>query len=175
MLDHITLLNERIASWTVGAHDVETEAQNRFELHGKTAILSGRQDMIARREDHGVIVDAKTGHHGPGHAVQAMIYLYAIPKAIEWCRSAKLRGQVTYRDHTIRISAEAVDDQFVHNLGTLIRRTSSDEPVRRGPSRRECRLCNISTADCPTPVDDGYEPEGVPPKIFGTARERGSP
>ena len=65
MLDHTALLNERIANWTVGGHDVETEAQNRFELHGRTATLAGRPDIIARREDHAVIVDAKTGHEAP--------------------------------------------------------------------------------------------------------------
>ncbi len=49
MLDHTALLNERIANWTVGGHDVESEAQNRFELHGRTAILAGRPDIIACR------------------------------------------------------------------------------------------------------------------------------
>ena len=159
MLDHAALLNERIANWTVGGHDVDIEAQNRFELRGKTATLAGRPDIIARREDHAVIVDAKTGHDGPSHAVQVMIYLYAIPRALERYRGAKLRGQVTYRDHTVRISAEAVDDQFIQNLGALIRRISSDEPARRVPSRSECRFCDISTVDCPNRMDDGYEVE----------------
>ena len=144
MLDHTALLNERIANWTVGGHDVDIEAQNRFELHGRTATLAGRPDIIARREDH---------------AVQVMIYLYAVPKAIERYRDVKLRGQVTYRDHTVRISADAVDEQFVQNLGALIRRISSDEPARRVPSRQECRFCDISAADCPDRVDDGYEVE----------------
>ncbi len=149
MLEHTALLNERIANWTVGGHDVHIEAQNRFELRGRTATLAGRPDIIARREDHAVIVDAKTGHDSPSHAVQVMIYLYAIPKAIERYRSLKLRGQVTYRDHTVRISAEAVDDQFIQNLGALIRRLSADEPARRVPSGSECRFCDISAVDCP--------------------------
>ena len=73
MLDHTALLNQRIADWTLGGHDIDTEAQNRFELHGKTAILAGRPDIIAHREDHAVIIDAKTGHDSPSHAVQVMI------------------------------------------------------------------------------------------------------
>ena len=88
-----------------------------------------------------------------------MIYLYAIPRALKLYRGAKLRGQVTYRDHTVRISAEAVDDQFIQNLGALICRISGDEPARKVPSRQECRLCDISAADCPQRVDDEYEPE----------------
>ncbi len=159
MLDHTALLNQRIANWTVGGHDVDTEAQNRFELHGKTATLAGRPDIIARREDHAVIVDAKTGHDSPSHAVQVMIYLYAIPRALERYRNAKLRGQVTYRDHTVRISAEAVDDKFIQNLGALIRRLSRDEPARRVPSFAECRFCDISAADCPARAEGAHEPE----------------
>ena len=144
MLDHTALLNERIANWTVGGHDVDIEAQNRFELHGRTATLAGRPDIIASREDH---------------AVQVMIYLYAAPRALERFRSVKLRGQVTYRDHTVRISAEALDDKFIQNLGALIRRLSADEPARKVPSRQECRFRDISTAECPARVGDEHEPE----------------
>ena len=159
MLDHTALLNERIADWTVGGHDIDTEAQNRFELHGKTAILAGRPDIIAHREDRAVIIDAKTGHDSPSHAVQVMIYLYAVPRALERYRNAKLRGQVTYHDHTVRISAEAVDDKFIQNLGVLIRRLSAAEPARRVPSFAECRFCDISAAECPARVEGDYEPE----------------
>ena len=55
----------------------------------------------------------KTGQENPSHVVQVMIYLYAVPKALEKYRNLKPRGQVTYRDHTVRIPAEALDDQFV--------------------------------------------------------------
>ena len=158
LLNHTALVNERIGNWTVGGFDVEVEAQNRFELRGRTATLAGRPDIIARREDHAVIVDAKTGHESSSHAVQVMIYLYAVPKAIERFRGTKLRGQVTYRDHTVRISAEAVDDQFIQNLGALIRRLSADEPARRVPSGPECRFCDITDADCPVRMEGGFEP-----------------
>ena len=69
-----------------------------------------------------------------------MIYLYAVPKALKRYRKAKLQGQVTYRDHTVRISADAVDEAFIENLGALIRRLSADQPARRVPSRQECRF-----------------------------------
>ena len=135
------------------------EAQNRSELRSKTATLSGKPDIIALREDEAVIVDAKTGHESRSHTVQVMIYLYAVPKASERYRNAKLRGQVTYRDHTTRIPADAVDDQFVQNLGALIRRLSADEPARRVPSQQECRFCDISAADCPVRVGEASEPD----------------
>ena len=159
LLDHTALVNERIRNWEVGGYDVDVEAQNRFELRGRTATLAGRPDIISRRKDKAVIVDAKTGHESPSHTVQVMIYLYAVPKALKRYRKAKLQGQVTYRDHTVRISADAVDEAFIENLGALIRRLSADQPARRVPSRQECRFCDITAADCPVRVDDAPEIE----------------
>ena len=86
-----------------------------------------------------------------------MVYLYAVPRALERYRNTGLKGQVTYRDHTVRIPADAVDDTFAQNLGALIRRLSSNEPTRRVPSFAECRFCDISAADCPERVDAGPE------------------
>ena len=158
-MSHTALLNERRANWEVGGYGVEVEGQNSFQLHGRSATLSGKPDIIAHRGDEAVIVDAKTGHESPSHAVQVMIYLYAVPKALVRYRNAKLRGQVTYRDHTVRISAEVVDDQFVQNLGALIRRLSADEPATRVPSQQECRFCDISAADCPVRIEETFQPE----------------
>ena len=160
LLSHTALVNERIINWELGGFEVDVEAQNRFELRGRTATLAGRPDIIAHREDDGVIVDAKTGHDSPSHAVQVMIYLYAVPKALQRYRETKLSGQVTYRDHTVRVPAEAVDENFVLNLGALVRRLSADEPARRVPSPSECRFCDIGTADCPVRVDAEFEPAG---------------
>ncbi len=118
--------------------------------------MAGKPDLIAQREDgdEAVIVGEKTGQESASHIVQVMIYLYAVPKALEKYRNLKPKGQVTYRDHTVRIPAEAVDDQFVQNLGALIRRLSADKPARRVPSPQECRFCDISAADCPKRVDE---------------------
>ena len=130
MLNHTALLNERRANWEVGGYDVDIEGQNSFQLRGRSATLSGKPDLIARREDDAAIVDTKTGQESPSHSVQVMIYLYAVPRALEKYRNAKLRGQVTYRDHTVRVPAEAVGEEFVQNLGALIRRLAADEPAR---------------------------------------------
>ena len=116
-------------------------------------------------DDEAVIVDAKTGQEGPSHAVQVMIYMYAVPTALERYRKAKLHGQVTYRDHTVHIPADAVDERFVQNLGALIRRLSADEPARRVPSRQERRFCDISAADCPERMDN-HEPKAVRTEDF---------
>ena len=129
LLSHPALVNERIRNWEVGGFEVDVESQNRFGLRGRTATLAGRPDIIAHREDEAVIVDAKTGNEGSSHAVQVMVYLYAVPRALERYRSAKLRWQVTYRDHTVRIPADAVDERFIQSLGALIRRLFANAPA----------------------------------------------
>ena len=159
LLDHTALVNERIGNWEVGGYDVDVEGQNRFELRGRTATLAGKPDIISHRDDAAVIIDAKTGNDSPSHTVQVMIYLYAVPKALQRYSGTKLSGQVTYRDHTVRIPAEAVDEKFIQNLGALIRRLSADEPARRVPSSQECRYCDITAADCPQRIDEASEPE----------------
>ena len=65
MLNHTALLNERRANWEVGGYTVEVEEQNSFQLRGKSATLAGRPDLVARRDDEAVIVDAKTGQENP--------------------------------------------------------------------------------------------------------------
>ena len=160
MLGHTALLNKRKADWKHGGFDVNIEAQNRFELRGASATLAGKPGMITQRNGQAVIVDVKNGQDSASHVVQMMIYLYAIPRALERYRTLKLREQATYLDHTVHIPAEAVDDQFIRNLGALIRRLAADKPPARVPSRQECRLCDISALDCPERMDVGSEPKG---------------
>ena len=160
MLNHTALLNKRKADWKNGGFDVNIEEQNNFQLQGTSATLAGKPDLITQRDGQAVIVDVKNGQESASHVVQVMIYLYAIPRALERYRTLKLRGQATYLDHTVRIPAEAVDDQFIQSLGTLIRRLAADKPPTRVPSRQECRFCDISALDCPERVDEGSEPEG---------------
>ncbi len=51
-----------------------------------------------------------------------------------------------------------MDDQFIQNLGALIRRLAADKPPARVPSRQECRFWDISALDCPDRVDGDAEP-----------------
>ena len=131
-----------------------------FHLRGRSATLAGKPDLITQRDGQAVIVDAKNGQDSASHVVQVMIYLYAIPRTLERYRTLKLRGQATYLDHTIRIPAEAVDDQFIRNLGALVCRLASERPAASVPSRQECRFCDISALDCPERVDEGSAPQG---------------
>ena len=147
MLTHTALLNKRKANWKHGGFDVDIEGQNSFQLRGRLATLAGQPDLITQRDGQAVIVDVKTEQESASHVVQVMIYLYAIPRALERYRTLKLRGQATYLDHTVRIPAEAVDDQFIQNLGALIRRLAAERPAKRVTNAQECRFCDVGAAD----------------------------
>ena len=73
------------------------EGQNSFQLHGRSATLAGKPDLITQRDGQAVIVDVKTGQESASHVVQVMIYLYGIPIALERYRTLKLRD----RSHTM--------------------------------------------------------------------------
>ena len=148
MLNHTALLNKRKAEWELSHYSVAIEGQNSLQLRGRSATLASKPDLITQRDGQAVIVDVKTGQENASHVVHVMIYLYAIPRAMERYRTLKLRGQATYLDHTVRIPAEAVDDQFIQNLGALIRRLAADQPPARVPSRQKCRFCDITAEDC---------------------------
>ena len=146
-----------------------------FHLRGRSATLAGKPDLITQRDGQAVIVDVKNGQDSASHAVQVMIYLYAIPRTLERYRTLKLRGQATYQDHTVRIPAEAVDDQFIQNLGALIRRLAADKPTARVPSRQQCRFCDISAADCPEHMNTDTEPREGTTLDFSGALPRAVP
>ena len=93
LLNHTALLNKRKANWKHGGFDVNIEGQNSFQLRGRSATLPGKPDLITQRDGQAVIVDVKTGEESTSHVVQVMIYLYAIPRALERYRTLKLRGR----------------------------------------------------------------------------------
>ena len=93
MLNHTALLNKRKANWKHGGFDVNIEGQNSFQLQGRSATLAGQPDLITQRDGQAVIVDVKNGEDSASHVVQVMIYLYAIPRALERFRTLKLRGR----------------------------------------------------------------------------------
>ena len=115
---------------------------------------------MARRGDEVVVIDAKTGQPSPAHHLQVMLYMYALPRAFLRYRGLTLSGQVAYADQVVPVPAEAVDETFVKNLGQLITRLASQMPAKRIPSSRECRFCEITSADCPERAEEIAVEEG---------------
>ena len=107
LMDHTALLNEQREVWEKQGCSVLTEAQNSFTLRGSSASLAGKPDLVAQRRDGVTIIDAKSGRPSPHHPIQVMIYMYALPRALERYRGLALSGQVAYPDHVVDIPAEA--------------------------------------------------------------------
>ena len=161
LLNHTALLNEHRQRWEQQGYSVLTEGQNSFNLRGSSAVLAGKPDLVAGRRDQIIVIDAKSGRPSPAHTAQLMIYMYALPLALERYRGLSIAGQVAYHDHVADIPADAVDGRFVENLGGLIRRLASQMPARRVPNPGECRFCEITPADCPDRADEGPPEEGT--------------
>ena len=166
LMRHTALLNQQRQEWEARGHNVYVEGQNAFRLRGKSATLAGRPDLVVLDERDATIIDVKTGREQPWHRVQVMIYQYALPLALPQYSNVRIGGEVIYPTHTVRIPRGALPNQFIENLGALIRRLAAGTPAKRVPTPQECRFCDISTADCPERVDDAYEPEEATTKDF---------
>ena len=153
MLDHTALVPRERESRERLGYTVFTENQNSFRLRGRSATVAGKPDLIALKGSDAVIVDARTGKPGPAHAAQVLIYMYAVPKALEQYRGVEFRGHVVYPESQVGIPVSAVDKKFTENLGSLIRRLASETPARRVPSAQECAFCDITKSDCPERVE----------------------
>ncbi len=161
MLEHTELLNQERERREALGYTVTTENQNSFRLRGKSATLAGKPDLIAVKGADSVIIDAKTGKASPAHAVQVMIYQYAVPRAIPEYRGMEFRGHMAYPDSQVGLPVSAVDEKFVENLGGLIQRLAAEAPARKVPSAQECRFCDITSADCPERVEEVGIQEGL--------------
>ena len=149
MLKHTKLVNSLREEWEDVGYTVTTEGQNSVTLRGNAATLGGKPDLIALKDDLAVIIDAKTGKPSPSHAVQVMLYQYAVPRAMEQYKGLKFGGQVAYANHTV----EAVNEEFVKSMSSLVQRLVAETPARKIPSAGECRFCDISSADCQERVE----------------------
>jgi hypothetical protein len=147
-MNHTALLNRIQGGLEEEGKAVFTEGQNKFVLKGTSAALGGQPDLITTTETTGTIYDAKTGKPSPAHHIQLMIYMYAIPKALKQYAGVEFQGKIVYQDHEVVIPSSAINDAFIDNLGSLIRRVSSLSPARKVPSATECKYCNLTANTC---------------------------
>ena len=131
MLNHTSLLNEKKSQWEARRQHVYVEGQNSFRLRGQSATLAGRPALIVVRSNDALIIDVKAGRQQPSHFVQIMIYMYALPRALQQYQHAKLAGEVVYPTRTARVPMGSLHTQFKMDLGAL------NPPDRRGQASRK--------------------------------------
>jgi hypothetical protein len=154
-VDHTALLNKRVASLEKQGWTCEVESQNYFKLTGKSAVLPGKPDIIAKKDKKILVVDAKTGKPQDAHAVQVAIYMTAIPMV--WSRpNLYMEGEVCYGDHIVTVSKEMAES-IAPKLFTLLKDLGSDVIPRAIPSKADCRWCEILESECPDRWKEGQQ------------------
>ena len=152
MMEHTTILNEQRNRWKNQGYRTITENQNSFSLRGKVAVLAGKPDLVAIKDNDAIVIDAKSGKEKPSHITQVMIYIYALPRARQAYKKTNITGEVTYSNRSIPVLSENETPEFANKLVSLIKRTASSEPPDRVPSAYECRFCDI--LECPDRINN---------------------
>lgn len=154
-IEHTAARNKYQENLEDRGFDVSTETQNYFHLKGRTATVGGKPDLIARKQNRGIIADIKTGQPRSSDHVQVMLYMYAVPRAFpEKYRDVGFEGRVVYGEREVPVPSSAIDDKFVERFADLIRRLASENPARLVPSFGECRFCKIPATECPDRVEE---------------------
>lgn len=185
--NHTEMVKRRAAELEREGYTVYLEGQNSFKLEGRTAIVSGKPDIVAVKryalvrpatadeapttlEGYWVIVeDCKTGKRRKKDKAQVLVYLYAYtiaphPGFPKDPGRVTIVGQVTYLEgFPVRIEPEEMNANFKTTLLRVIAESASEHESKRVPSYGECLFCNISKHDCPDRVDT--EP-GTPTEDF---------
>jgi hypothetical protein len=144
--EHSLLVNARAAELRDDGWTVTLEDQNAFKLHGKSAILAGKPDLIAVRADTDValVVDGKTGQQKHADWWQVLIYMLIVPRVRAGV--TRLRGEVAYADHRVPIAPEELTPAIANDVYTLLRQLGEAGHPPTTPSRKDCAWCDI--ADC---------------------------
>ena len=142
--DHNQLVNGRAESLLREGWVVTLEDENAFRLHGQSAILAGKPDIIATRDKTRFIIDIKSGQQRDSDWWQVMIYMLVVP--LVHPHDGIVRGEVLYRDHLIFVEPEELTPAITDQVYALIRRLGTMERPSTTPSQHDCAWCEI--AEC---------------------------
>lgn len=145
--EHNALVDIRRQELEAEGWTVTIENENAFRWHGKTAILAGKPDLIARRPGEFLVVDGKTGQQRNSDWWQVLIYLVALPPVFG---AGHWRGEVLYKNqHRVAIEPEELTPERREQIFARLRTCGSSDRPAKTPSVTECRFCDITASDCP--------------------------
>lgn len=162
--DHDRLVDLRAVQLMADGYTVHRERENEFKLVGKTALLSGKCDIIAFKGDHILFSDGKTGQEKKADFWQVLIYMRVMPLVrAGFGMGCHVDGEVVYGGldanevPVIRSILPVTKDDL-----TPVRTAQIDEGMRAlagiavpraTPSGSECEFCDITSEDCPYRVE----------------------
>jgi len=148
-IEHNELVSSRREELREDGYRVYVEDENAFKRIGKTGIVvSGKPDLLAIRDGHGLIEDCKTGRPRTSDQLQVLVYLLLLPIKDPRCANVELSGRVVYKTNTVDVPAEGLDDAFKNRFVELVHRVGGESPLPKAPTWSECRWCDIGPADC---------------------------
>jgi hypothetical protein len=166
-LEHAALVRARRDQLRAEGYDVFVEEDNSFRRVGKTGIMvSGKPDLVAFRDDQGLIEDCKTGQPRDSDAAQVLIYLLLFPVGSPRYARMRFSGRVVYRDTKLDVPPESLDDAFRERFVTLVQKVGGEKPLAKSPSWADCRFCGIGAAECVCRVDQPPESAEAPTDLF---------
>ena len=144
-MDHTAMLTDEVDR--LKADDWKVLKERFFKLVGKTAILSGKPDIIAQRSgDRPKIVDTKSGEPKDSDVAQVCAYCIAIPLA--WASPDMIfEGEVVYPTHRVKVAAHEVGPMR-EKLFPLLKTLASSTRPDPSPSEGACRFCDVPDELC---------------------------
>jgi len=148
-LEHNELVNARREKLLEEGYQVFVEDENAFKRIGRTGIVvSGKPDILAIRENVGVIEDCKTGRPRTSDQLQVLLYMLLLPIKNPRCADIRIFGRVVYKTRFVEVPASGLDGAFRTRFVDLVHKVGGDSPLPKSPLWSECRWCDIGPADC---------------------------
>jgi CRISPR/Cas system-associated exonuclease Cas4 (RecB family) len=144
--EHDAVVERRAQELFADGWTVTYENANAWKLTGKTAIVAGKCDLVAKKPGQILVVDGKTGAQRNSDYHQVLIYLAVWPLAFS-VDPTSVRGEVVYPTTTIPIQNAELTEERKAALWALVRRLGDRQPPMAKPSPAECAFC-----DCPREV-----------------------
>ena len=156
-------LNDCIKRYEEQGYTVSNGEPNAYSLNVSEAMLLGRPDLIATKDDDCIVIDLPKGEPNRSHPFQVMTHMYALPRAVERLRRMSPRGQLVYWQELVDIPPDSLNREFIENLYRQAQRLAAGQPLARVASPDECWTCDLTAADCPERMeDDGTRPFRMP-------------
>jgi len=137
---HDALVQKRAAELRAADWVVKVEDEGQFKVCGDAADLAGKPDIVAMREDEGVLViDAKAGRRRDSDHWQVLVYAWSLARS--WLKGQRIRGEVQYSDG-VRAVRELGERESAEIVAAMKKITGPESPSAE-PSRNECRYCDV--------------------------------
>ena len=151
---HDAITKRRADEFRAQGYDVRIEEEGQFKLRGVGADVAGKPDIVAIKDRHAIVTDAKSGKKRDSDHWQVLIYLFALP--LTWGRGLfdDIRGEVEYTDGTVQVRVLGPVER--QQIVDAIKKVTGPAPDA-APSAQECKYCDV--AKCPVrfvaPPSDG--------------------